>query len=87
MIDESASGSSTVVDEISGALVEMASREVCVGRTSPLDRLALIATLFKGAVEVIDKDADCESTIDEVAKDSTTDDSVGKLVVVISSSV
>ena len=82
---------SAVVGKISEALFEIASRDVCVGRTSSLERLALILTLSKGTEEANDKDEDGSSTIDEVAKDSATDVaemiSVGKLVVVVSSNV
>lgn len=82
---------STVVDEISDARVEIAPRDVSVGRVSSLERLALVVTLSKGTEEANDKDEDGSSTIDEVAKDSATDVaemiSVGKLVMVVSSSV
>lgn len=58
-------GSSTVVGEISDALVELSSKDVCVGRISILDRLALIVTLSEGTVEAIDKDADSGSAVEE----------------------
>lgn len=82
---------STVVDEMSGALVEIASRDVSVGKASSLERLALVVTLSEGTEEANDKDEDSSSTIDEVAKGSATVVaemiSVGKLVIVVSSSV
>ena len=91
VICETVSESSIVVDEISDASVEIAPRDVSVGRVSSLERLALIVTLSKGTEEANDKDEDNSSTIDEVAKDSTTDVGemifVGKLVIIVSSSV
>ena len=91
VICDTVSGSSTVVDEIPETLVEIASRDVCVGKTSALERLALIATPSEDTEETNGKDADSDSTIDEVAKDSATDaagvNSVSKLAIVVSSSV
>ena len=81
---------STVIDEISDALVEIASRDVCVGRTSSLERLALLMTKFEDAVEANEKDTDTDSKIDEVAKGSAVVEAIvgpiGRSVVVLSSS-
>lgn len=90
VICEIVSGSSTVVGEISEALVEKASRDVRVGRTSLLKRLALIVTPSEGTVEAIDKDADSESAVEETTNDSIMDavevNSTSKLVAVVSRS-
>lgn len=91
VICETVSGSSIVVDEISEMLVGIVSRDVCVGKTSALERLALIVTLSEDTEETNGKDADSDWTIDEAAKDSATDavevNSVGKFVIVVSSRV
>ena len=84
VICETVSESSIVVDEISDASVEIAPRDVSVGRVSSLERLALIVTLSKGTEEANDKDEDGNSTIDEVAKDSAV---VGAIVGPIGRSV